>query len=478
MELAAEGAGITRQPQRFTVTINGLSWPYTERFDFAVGDTVRWRWINATKEHHPMHLHGFYYRVDALGDERADTVYAPADRKLVVTQRIEEGGTMAMTWVPDRPGNWLFHCHLRAHSGPDSTWGFPDVPRTPTFGSAVAPDLRSTTARGTEASTYAGRNGPHDMGLDMAGLILGIRVRPAHNRAEPRAAAASTSPRNGERHEVRLTVLPYPTALGALPVIAARVDDPRADADRASAQSAGVGPPIVLRRGEPARVTVVNSLPEPTALHWHGIELESYFDGVPGWSGGPGGGAAGRLSPAIAPRDSFAALMTPPRAGTFIYHSHALMSTQLGDGLYGPLIVLGASEAYDPLHEVTWIVGGRERTDTGGYFFLNGERAPKTLSLAAGRRYRVRLINITENNAADVALLDGDASGAAPVEWRPLAKDAVPIPDAHAGRRAALLRTSVGETYDFELLIPRPGVLRLEIRNQGDLMVQQRVVVR
>ena len=44
------------------------------------------------------------------------------------------GGTMAMTWVPERAGNWLMHCHLRAHSGPDSTWGLSDVAGTGAYG--------------------------------------------------------------------------------------------------------------------------------------------------------------------------------------------------------------------------------------------------------------------------------------------------------------------------------------------------------
>ncbi|HLM69374.1 MAG TPA: multicopper oxidase domain-containing protein, partial [Longimicrobium sp.] len=53
MTLPAEGSGATRQPDRFVVTVNGLSWPLTERLGAAVDDTVHWRWINATNEHHP-----------------------------------------------------------------------------------------------------------------------------------------------------------------------------------------------------------------------------------------------------------------------------------------------------------------------------------------------------------------------------------------------------------------------------------------
>ncbi|MBA3672421.1 MAG: multicopper oxidase domain-containing protein, partial [Gemmatimonadaceae bacterium] len=227
-------------------------------------------------------------------------------------------------------------------------------------------------------------------------------------------------------------------------------------------------------------ITVVNRLAESTALHWHGIELESSSDGVPGWTGGPGGGGAGgRRSPAVAPNDSFAAVMTPPRAGTFIYHSHALTTSQVGDGLYGPLIVLDSGEVYDPAREVTWIVGGRERGDGDrAFLLLNGERAPAPLSLVVGRRYLVRLINITESNTADVTLLEGEGADASPVVWRPLAKDAIPLSGARASVRPARLRTSVGETYDFEMVPPRPGVWRLEVRNGGDLMVRQQVLVR
>ena len=63
-------------------------------------------------------------------------------------------------------------------------------------------------------------------------------------------------------------------------------------------------------RGQPVRITVVNRLAEPTAVHWHGIELESYYDGVPGFSG-----AGRRVTPLIAPGDSFVVRFTPPRCG-------------------------------------------------------------------------------------------------------------------------------------------------------------------
>ncbi len=475
MVIPAEGHGTTRQPERFAVAVNGLSWPQTERFDAAVGDTLRWRWVNPTSDHHPMHLHGFYYRVLALGDERADTAYRPSERKLVVTQRMDEGGTMSLTWIPERAGNWLLHCHLRAHTGPDSGWGFPDLAGTGAFGASVA----TTRSRRASEGRSTSRAAPYavDMKRDMAGLIIGIRVRPARVGSGKRLTVPLAPRTPPARHDVRLTVSSQPGANNATAQVTLRVEDPRAESGEKTTQSTGVGPPIVLRRNEPSRITVVNRLSEATALHWHGIELESYYDGVAGWGGGLGGGMTdGRRSPAIAAGDSFAVLLTPPRAGTFIYHSHALTTSQVGDGLYGPLIVLDSGETFDSTREVTWIVGGRERgKGDAAFLFLNGKRAPAPTFLVAGRRYHVRLINIAESNTADIALVDGD--DAKPVEWRAVAKDAVPFSPARATVQPARLRTSVGETYDFELVRSRPAPLRFEVRNAGELMVEQRVIV-
>ena len=58
---------------RLTFVINGLSWPATERLTYRVGETARWRVINLSSQAHPMHLHGFYFEVDSIGDGSRDT---------------------------------------------------------------------------------------------------------------------------------------------------------------------------------------------------------------------------------------------------------------------------------------------------------------------------------------------------------------------------------------------------------------------
>jgi manganese oxidase len=95
------------------------------------------------------------------------------------------------------------------------------------------------------------------------------------------------------------------------------------------------------------RITVVNRLPEPTAVHWHGIELESYYDGVPGFSG-----LGRRTTPLIAPGDSFEVRFTPPRAGTFIYHTHADEERQQLAGLAGALVVREPGTTPDPARDI------------------------------------------------------------------------------------------------------------------------------
>jgi FtsP/CotA-like multicopper oxidase with cupredoxin domain len=210
----------------------------------------------------------------------------------------------------------------------------------------------------------------------------------------------------------------------------------------------------VLERGQPVRITVVNHLSEPTAVHWHGIELESYPDGVPGWSG-----ISPRVMPPIAPGDSFVAEFTPPRSGTFIYHAHAHELVQLAQGMYGALIVVEPGHRLGPVAERIILVApdGPSRDSVGGR--VNGQLQPPPLDLEPGRRYRLRLINIHADNRV-LFVLGRDST---PVTWRPMAKDGADLPPALSVARSARLLTGPGETADFELAFPKPDTLALSV---------------
>jgi manganese oxidase len=98
--------------------MNGLSWPHTERLSLLVGEPVRWRVINASDFFHMMHLHGFYFRVLAMGDATRSDGAAGAGRStngapgafrlgghsdLVVTEGMAPGWTLHLDWTPERP---------------------------------------------------------------------------------------------------------------------------------------------------------------------------------------------------------------------------------------------------------------------------------------------------------------------------------------------------------------------------------------
>ncbi len=145
--------------------LNGLSWPATERLSYPLGETVRCRVINLSSQSHPMHLHGFYFDVNALGDGLHDRQIDPARR--VVTQLLPPGGTMAMTWTPERAGNWLFHCHIMHHVSP----------------------LRRLT-------NVADRPADHHSSAGMTGRILGVTiVRSAERGAVEERKPVAESPR-------------------------------------------------------------------------------------------------------------------------------------------------------------------------------------------------------------------------------------------------------------------------------------------
>jgi FtsP/CotA-like multicopper oxidase with cupredoxin domain len=60
-----------------------------------------------------------------------------------------------------------------------------------------------------------------------------------------------------------------------------------------------------------------------------------------------------QATPPIAPGGSFLARMTPPRAGTVIYHTHWHDTAQLTSGLYGPMFVIEPGQKVDPeVHKI------------------------------------------------------------------------------------------------------------------------------
>ena len=434
---------------RIVFTINGRSWPNTERIHATVGDSLHWRIIDASFAPHPMHLHGFYYRVDAFSATMADRYGRPAPGQMVVTQLLPGFSGMSISWSPSQPGNWIFHCHLAPHLHPDSLSAAPDDPYH----------------------------------RDMVGLVLGIEV------AGQQQASASTG-HESVRHLRLIAVADSPVVLasaaagsaGALPPAAISTDSLPTmhflleEGGRRVDTHGDLSPELDLVRGEPVRITIVNHLAEPASVHWHGIEVQdSYMDGVPGVSG-----SGSHLTPAIAPGDSFEARFTPPRAGTFMYHTHVDEENEEVGGMEGALIVRDADAAPARDDHVFFLKG-----DGGSHTHpleIDGQPTPDTVVLHIGHPARLRLMSLARFNANPTFSLtarDERSAHAPPVDtmmerWRPLAKDGFDLPAAARVLVPAHQVVSIGETYDFEYVPRAPGVMHLEIWSDPPPMIAAR----
>ena len=401
--------------------VNGKSWPYAERLTYKTGDTVHWHIVNPTIAVHGMHLHGFYFTVDGVGDSSSFVRYSEAERRHAVTEGIDSGHTFDMTWTPERAGNWLFHCHMLVHMSPSPALHPPDA------------------KPGSDSMDHGSIAG-------MGGLVLGITVIPAS--ASPPAIIDAKNPR-----KLQLVISDNPVKL---PLYKMELNDPALPPAKPepNAPPSLLGPPIVLTRGEPVEIEIKNQLSKPTAIHWHGIELESYYDGVPGWTG-----AGRQTTPPIAPGSSFIARMAPPRAGTFIYHTHWHDATQILNGLYGPLIVLEPGQKYDSASDINLVFGVGNYAPFGFMMLINGNPAPDVLRLQTGKKYRLRLINITDNESdLRVRLTFKDESL---IPWKVIAKDGRDLPAVQIKTTPADMFLTVGATCDVELQVDKAGIYSL-----------------
>ena len=84
-----------------------------------------------------------------------------------------------------------------------------------------------------------------------------------------------------------------------------------------------------------------------------------------------------RVQP-IAPNDSFVAEFTPPRSGTFPYHSHLNERHQINSGMYGAIIVTDKPRDLTRDHLIVAGGGGPELMSKieSPFALVNGRRFP------------------------------------------------------------------------------------------------------
>ena len=78
-----------------------------------VGSVQVWDVVNGTRLDHPFHLHGFFFQVLAVNGQPVPA----ADRSWEDTVNVPAEATLRIAWrADDRPGEWMYHCHILEHA--------------------------------------------------------------------------------------------------------------------------------------------------------------------------------------------------------------------------------------------------------------------------------------------------------------------------------------------------------------------------
>jgi FtsP/CotA-like multicopper oxidase with cupredoxin domain len=88
-----------------------------------VGELQVWDVVNSTLMDHPFHLHGFFFQVLAVNGK------PPAWRSWEDVVNLPPRSTTRIAWMPDdRPGSWMYHCHILEHHAAGMMAHFDVVP--------------------------------------------------------------------------------------------------------------------------------------------------------------------------------------------------------------------------------------------------------------------------------------------------------------------------------------------------------------
>ena len=97
---------LTGNMQRYMWSFNGKMLKEESTIPVKRGEVLRMKFINDTMMHHPLHLHGHFFRLlNGQGD------FAP----LKHTVDVPPMARAAIEFLASEQGDWIFHCHLLYH---------------------------------------------------------------------------------------------------------------------------------------------------------------------------------------------------------------------------------------------------------------------------------------------------------------------------------------------------------------------------
>ena len=113
---------LTGNMNRYVWSINGVPLSETDKIKIKQGEVVRITLNNLTMMHHPMHLHGHFFRVLNENGE-----YSP----LKHTVNVAPMQKVVIEFDAREYGDWFFHCHVLYHmnSGMARIFSYTETPR-------------------------------------------------------------------------------------------------------------------------------------------------------------------------------------------------------------------------------------------------------------------------------------------------------------------------------------------------------------
>lgn len=254
------------------------------------------------------------------------------------------------------------------------------------------------------------------------------------------------------------------------------------------------GPTLTFTEGEYAVIYVKNEMSVETSIHWHGLLLPNFMDGVPYLT-----------TPPIKPGTTFKYEFPIRQNGTYWYHSHTMFQEQ--SGVFGSILINPKEKTLDydkdlilmlsdwtnekpknvmrnlkrgnewyqmkkgtstPLNKV--IARGalgaqldfwRQRMEGADIadvyypaFLINGEKAVEYPDYTPGEKVRLRIINGSASSQFWMTF-----GGESPLLVSADGKDVVPVEHSKTFIATA-------ETYDFIITIPQDGKIELRAMAQ------------
>ncbi|KUO68086.1 MAG: copper oxidase [Lutibacter sp. BRH_c52] len=254
------------------------------------------------------------------------------------------------------------------------------------------------------------------------------------------------------------------------------------------------GPTLEFIEGEYAVIYVKNNMQVETSIHWHGILLPNFFDGVPYLT-----------TPPIAPGKTLKYEFAIKQNGTYWYHSHTMLQEQ--SGVFGSIVIQPKEKKliYDKelvlilsdwTNEKPMDVLRSLKRGTEWYTIKKGTATPLNQVIARGAlgaqidfwRQRMEGADIADiyypaflingqltkeypdyepGEKIRLRIIDGAAStsfwmtfgGEAPILVSADGKDVVPV-------KKNKTFIGIAETYDFIVTIPQNGKMEFRITAQ------------